>query len=289
MIEDVPCHGADAPGVDDVPGDARLAGAVRERGTGNRIHGIPELCAEPGEISRALRVRRHGRLARPRLAPVPQPLKRAEPEQLIRDDRAAGARARLVLLLLRLPRLEEAARVQFRVAVELPGGAGEVVRARLRDDAHLAAGGVPVLRREVVRLDPDLLDRIGRRRIETGGLVEVREDRAVQREQVVVLIAAVDRHDRALAAIGRVLIRPDVGDAGIGSGQRDDVAAVHWEVLDPLVVDEIRLGRRPALQHRRACGDLDRLGETADAELEVEPYVAAGAHLDVLSNLALEP
>ena len=71
----------------------------------DRIHRIPQRGAERGEVARPLRVGRHDRLARTRLGPIPEPLIRAEPEQLVADDGAAGAGARLILLLLRLSRL----------------------------------------------------------------------------------------------------------------------------------------------------------------------------------------
>ena len=208
----------------------------------NVFVGFLSAVAQRAEIPAALRVGRHRRLIRPGLGPVPQPLIRAEPEQLVLDDGAAGAGARLVLLLLRLARarldLQKVAfRVERRIAVELPRRAVERVGARLRDDADLAAGGVSVLGGEIVRLDANFLNRVGRRRIEAGRLVEVREHRPVQREQVVVRVAAVHRHDRSLAAVGRILIRADGRDACVRAGERDDVAAVHRQVLHALVID----------------------------------------------------
>ena len=170
------------------------------------MHGAPELSVKGARVigftgfvsvvlsavksAGPLRVGRHDRLTRPGLGPVPEPLVGAEPEQLVLDDGAAGAGARLILLLLRLSRpgelQEVTARVQRGVAVKLPCRSVEAVRAGFCDDADLAAGGVAVLGREVVRLDPNLLNRVRRRRIEPRRLVEMREHRPVQREQVVV-------------------------------------------------------------------------------------------------------
>ena len=117
---------------------------------------------------------------------------------------------------------------------------------------------------EVVGLNPDFLDGI-RRRIEACRLIEVREHRAVQREEIVVRVSAVDRHDRALAAVGRVLVRADGGDTRV-AGQRDHVAAVHRQVLDALVVNQVRLRRVARLDDAGAAGDDDFFGEAADAE-----------------------
>ena len=103
-----------------------------------------------------------------------------------------------------------------------------------------------------------------------------------------VRVPAVHRHDRPLAAVGRVLARADGGDAGVGAGERDDVAAVHRQVLHALVVDQVRLRGIPRLDHRRARGDDDLLGEAADAEREIETHVRARRDLDVLLHLGLE-
>ena len=195
----------------------------------------------------------------------------------------------MTLFLFGLARLEEASRIQLGVAIELPRGSMKRVRARLGDDAHLAAGGVAVLGGEVVGLNAHFLDGIRRRGIEAGRLIEVREHRAVQREEIVVRIAAVDRHDRALTAIGGVLVRADGGDARVGAGQRDDVAAVHGQILDALIVDQVRLRRVARLDDAGAAGDDDFFSEAADAEREIETDVGAGGDLDVLLHLGLEP
>ena len=272
------------------------------------IHGAPELSvkgarvigligfvsvrAQRGEVAGSLRVGRHGRLTRSGLGPVPEPLIRAEPEQLVLDDGAAGAGARLVLLLLRLSRpgelQEVTAGIQRRIAVKLPRRSVEGVRTGFRDDADLAAGGVSVLGREVVRLDPNLLNRVGRRRIEARRLVEMREHRPVQREQVVVRISAVHRHDRPLAAVRRILIRANGGHARVRAGQRDDVAAVHRQVLHTLVIDQIRLRRTARLHHRCLPRDDDLFSHAADGKRKIQPHVCAGRDLDIPLNLRLK-
>ena len=208
-VEQAARHRADAGRADDVAGDARRAAAVGERRSSDRIHGIPQLRAESGEIAEPLRRARHDGLRRSGLAAIPEPLVRAEPEQLVLHDRATGRGPRLVLLLRRLSRLKEGLRVQLRVAMELPSGSVEAVGTGLGHDTDLAAGRMTVLGSEVVRLDADFLHRVGRRRIEPGRLVEVREHRAIQGEQVVIRVAAIDGHDRSLPAVGRVLLRAD--------------------------------------------------------------------------------
>ncbi len=173
--------------------------------------------------------------------------------------------------------------------MELPRRATERVRARLGDDAHLAAGGVAVLGGEVVGLNPDFLNGVRRRGIETRRLIEVREHRAVQREEIVVRVSAVDRHDRALTAIGSVLVRADRGNTRIGAGQGDHIAAVHRQVLDALIVNQIRLRRVARLDDAGAAGDDDFFGEATDAEREIQPDVRAGGYLDVLLSSVSNP
>src|SRR4029453_12305949 len=148
-------HRADAGRADDVARDARRAGAVGKRRSSDRVHRIPQLRAESGEVAEPLRRARHDGLRRSGLAAIPQPLVRSEPEQLVLQNRATGRGPRLVLLLRRLSRLKEGLRVQLRVAMELPARPMEAVRSGLGDDAHLTAGRVTVLGSEVVRLDAD--------------------------------------------------------------------------------------------------------------------------------------
>ena len=100
-----------------------------------------------------------------------------------------------------------------------------------------------------------------------------------------VLIAAIDRHDRALAAVRRVLAGTDGGDARVSAGERDHVAAVHGQVLHALVVDQVRLRGIPRLHHRRTGGDDQLLRQAADAEREIVADVRARGDLDVLLHL----
>src|SRR6267143_5045947 len=144
LIQETSRHRTDATRPDDVSGNASRTSAVGKWGPRNRIHRIPQLRTERGEVSRPLRIGRHDRLTGTRLAPVPQSLIRAEPEQLVSDDGAAGAGARLILALLGLPSLEEAAGVESGVAMELPRCSVEVIRSRFRYDTDLAPRGVPV-------------------------------------------------------------------------------------------------------------------------------------------------
>src|SRR5205085_8741275 len=89
-----------------------------------------------------------------------------------------------MLALVRNTGLEEAPRVQLVIAMKFPRRSVKLVAARLGDHAHLGARVVSELRRERRRLDADFLDRIRRRRIEPGGLREVREVGPIQREIV---------------------------------------------------------------------------------------------------------
>jgi hypothetical protein len=100
--------------------------------------------------------------------------------------------------------------------------------------------------------------------------------------------SAVHRHDRALAAIRRILVGPDVGDADVHEREGDDVAPVHGQVLYTLVVDQVGMGRRPRFQERRGRSDLHLGRQAADRQREIHPDVRAGRHLDVALGLGRE-
>src|SRR5262249_39498223 len=59
--------------------------------------------------------------------------------------------------------LEEADCVQLRVAQELPGGAVELVRATANAGIDDGSGGTPELGAVVISIEPEFLDRVGRR------------------------------------------------------------------------------------------------------------------------------
>src|SRR5262245_27884051 len=139
-----------------------------------------------------------------------------------------------------------------------------------------------------MRLNPYFLHGVRRRWIEPRCLVEMRENRAVQREQIVVLIAAIHRHDRSLATVGGVLAGTNGGDTGIGSGQSNNITAVHGQILYPPIVDQIRLRRISTLNHRGETRDYYLFSQTANLEHEIYPHVCTSGDLDIFLNLRFE-
>ena len=71
--------------------------------------------------------------------------------------------AELMLVNHRHRGREEVARVESVVAKKLPGRAVKLIRAGFRSHQHLRAGIVPVLGREIVRQNANLVDGIRRR------------------------------------------------------------------------------------------------------------------------------
>src|SRR5262249_11086589 len=96
-------------------------------------------------------------------AAQPQPLVGEEREGLIADNRSAHGGAELVPLQFGQAAgagLECVGRIQVVIAKEPEQRAVRIVRAPARDDADHRAAGAPVLRREIVRDDTELIDRV---------------------------------------------------------------------------------------------------------------------------------
>ncbi len=109
--------------------------------------------------------RRRNRREGGHLARLPQAFVVGKEERPVPDDRPADHAAELVAIELRLPRgrLEEARRVQARIAEELPARPVQRVGAAAIVDVDRGAGGASVLRAQVVGDDLELADGVGRR------------------------------------------------------------------------------------------------------------------------------
>ena len=122
-----------------------------------------------------------------------------EPEHPALDDRSAGTAAVLVLRQLRLRgagRGKDIPRLQGVIAVELPCGSVQRVRAALRDDVHDRPRVTAEFRAVRVRLDLELLDRVRRRPHDEPGVERVVVARAVEQKVVGLRPHAVDAEAR---------------------------------------------------------------------------------------------
>ena len=266
---------ADATRADDVAGDAGPAGKVEHRLSGDRVGRILD-GGKAGEIAAALRGGRKRRLRRSRLRPVLQALIVAEDEQPVLLDRTAARSAELILPGLRAPRLEETARIQFVVAQELPERAVKLIGSRFRCDGDLAARVISILRREVSRLNADLLHGVGRRHVHAGGLAEVSEIRAVEREVIIHRSSAIDAHVGAAARIRDLLRRGHIRNPGDDARQAHDVASAQGEVLHAPVVHQAGESLVSRVDESRGAGDGDFARQRADFQSDVDAEILAG-------------
>src|SRR2546425_1166813 len=114
----------------------------------------------------------------------------------------------------------------------------ELVGSGLRYHVDLGSGVTAVLGGEVVDLDANFLNGVGRREINTGIARRIIEVAAVESEEVHIGAAAVDVHLRAATSVAHRLRSVDVEDAGKNTGQTDDVPAIERQVLHALVIDQ---------------------------------------------------
>src|SRR5262249_51459377 len=80
-------------------------------------------------------------------------------EGLVPGDRSSQRTAELIAVERRLLRVEEVARVELAVAQKLKNASVKLVRARLKNGGHHAAGGSSILRRILVGQDAEFADR----------------------------------------------------------------------------------------------------------------------------------
>ncbi len=162
------------------------------------VHDAVEVVGDVREVSGPIQERRHRDIARLDALRRPRRLVVAEEEQLAAHQGPADCPARLVLVEFRAFGREVVAGIEVGVAEELEHVAAEHVAARLRDDVDDAAVVVPVFRIEVVRQQPELLDRI-----------EVRDD-AGAAVHPLLHVGAVD-----VEAVGGFALAADRDDAGV--------------------------------------------------------------------------
>ena len=136
-----------------------------------------------------------------------------------------------------LRRREEVAGVEVAVADELEQAAVNLVRSGLRDRIHHRVGVQAVARGDAVRLDAELLQRVGKRERQVDVGMRVVVIAAVEQVVVAVLLAARDGYaDRA-----DVIVRRDEAPGGV---RRNARAAGKQD----------QIGRLPAVQGRSMIG-----------------------------------
>ena len=181
LIDQLACDRTDSVGGNDIAGKRHARERILDGGA-------------PGEIAVALRVRKDDDIRR--VAPsVSVALVEPERKQFVLQERPAAAAAELILLQLRLrlrDRRKEVARLQRVIAIELPCRAVELVRAASGDDVDHGSRVAPVLGAVGMRLNLELLDRVGRRAHHESRVECVVVAGAVEQEVVGLVAHAVD-------------------------------------------------------------------------------------------------
>ena len=142
--------------------------------------------------------------------------------ELVAANRAADAESHLVprelTLLDPVGLVVERVGRQLVAAIEVIAGAAEIVRARLRQHVHNAAGRAPVLRREVAGDHAELLDGVERDLLTDRGIELVVVRRPVQQDVgargalTVDVVAGAARRLSPLLAVGHAPARHVAGD-----------------------------------------------------------------------------
>jgi hypothetical protein len=248
---------------------------VRKRPAGERVAHDDPAGEQAAQIALAPRQRDHRgeRVGRRHL--LPRALIVAEEEHLVADDGAAERAAEDVPRKLRLAAARAAGGPRRRRQVVVPPViervAAELVRARLQDDVHQAAGHVSELGRVVVRLDADLLHRVRARLIRDQVVDRVVHVDAVEAEVVRLLALAV--HERPAAAdVLQTVEGARIGGHRAGGVERGgrQVPPLDRERLHLPLLQRVADHRVLGLQHGTRRHHLDALFDRAHFEREVD-------------------
>ena len=235
-----------------------------------------------------------GTTVRDRLAePLDEGLVAEEEEGAVARERSAERAAELVAVEVGLVvGVEEVARVERVVAVELVDAAVELVGARLGQDVDLPARVAAELGAVGVRLDPELANRLHAER-RAGGAAgravgEVVLQRAVEQVHVRARILTVDAHaepvrdDRAAVAMRKGQhARLQQREVGV-------VAAVERQLLDRVGPDEITELGAGGVHERRVAGDRHFDRRVADLERDVQRERLRDRQLQLAADVRLE-
>ena len=215
------------------------------------------------------------------------PWKSAKKKAFPVADRSADRSAVLIVVKrrLRLVRVGEVIPgIERALVAEHEHGALRIVGSRLDRHVDDGAAAAAELRRVVRRL-----------RLELRDGVEVGLEDRVSGAVVVVVVHAIEQvvrrggsHsvDDERVLLSRVPVAPaaHLKSAGRESGERNETAPAHGQLLDLLGLDDLAEGSLLCLQDRRLGGDDHGLGRTSDFEGEVDPEPVLDPHVDVLPS-----
>ena len=244
-----------------------------------------------------IRVRRVGSIPNALLAPEEEhPV--ALPVESRQHDGAAERSAEVVDAQRRGRRQERivrgvaapAVRVELVVAHVVVDAAVKIVAAALGDESDLPARRSTVLGQKVGRQHLHFLDGVDVERADhRAGRPRARGDRAVDRDEVLVVAASVDVEVAGREAVAEVRVSRIAGtDTGLEHREADRIAAVQRKILDVLQLDRLAV-LRVELQRRRFRDDRHHLadGRWIDCRVERQPGGRVEPH--VLLRPFLEP
>ena len=238
-------------------------------GNGWPVQRIANRRGERREVSRQKRLARHAAQERLPLNRS-QSLVGAKHEELVAHDRPAAGGAELVALVFRLGRREEVFRIEPIAAIELVGGAVQLVGARLRDDGDDRLA-LPVLGGERVAKQAHFLHRVDGR-VQRQVVEAQRSDvHAVDRVVGRAVASAFDGDELIAAPELRVAREVSGRHARRERRQRQHGAAVQRQIFDLLLVDDLSDRGALRLQQRRLAGHGDRFADGCDAERDRRP------------------
>ena len=180
----------------------------------------------------------------------------AEEKQLVLDDLAAEARAKLALAQHGLVRQEEVPRVGLVVAQKFVGAAVPLVRTRFRNHVHRRTGVAPLVGGEKARLDFELAHRFHRRPQHDGQRQPLVVVNAVVQEVVGAFAVSVREDFAARAKIvrsrtthnGALGAKAHTGHARSKRRQLHKVAPVQRQFRHGLLFDNLANCRVVAIQ-----------------------------------------
>ena len=213
-----------------------------------------------------------------------------EVKELVRRDPAAVGPAELIEAQRILGGRENRLGIERVIAKELVHGAVELVAAGLGHHVDGRRAVAAELGGEIVRRDPEFLNQ-----------VDVRIDGGAAGGELVVVVGAIEQEvvgavaltvDERRVAAGRAA---EDGIAGIRRGARlqlhqlEGVAAVERQLGDALLVDQIREAAFFGVDQRRVALHLDRFGQCAHLQREVEAHRFTDGDENLRTACVLKP
>ncbi len=211
----------------------------------------------------------------------PRNLSREKIKRLVRNNRAANRKARLHPRIRRLiHRRKRIRRLNIPVAQKAIRAPMRRVRPGLRHNVHHAARGAPILRREPIRDDLELLHRVLRnRRARAAGDV-VPRIRAINVDRVRPRTHPPEVQPRRRNRPNRRRRIPR--DLRVGQRKANIVAAIRRKILDAQLIDGSGLRAALRLDDIGAAGDRYHLVCCANRQVERKLRLLSNGEDDVL-------